>query len=383
MSDKGLLYICIITNFVLERHWRTLKYVILKRKRKMRMDDLMKNLMIHLPDFMATKHGEKEEERIKDEILDEIIGRVKRGSELIKEATNYTVKVRTDKEIMCRFRNGECRKSHQVGCSESLCGYFVGICKGVGKCSCPDGPLLCKHLHGVVLLSGRCVEDWGLRMDSRKDVTEVLPGTPQSFAPYRDSDETPHEDGATYDPADFSLDGGQEEDHEDEELKATSKEFEGKLNSCYSSALCILQEAKDKLPAKVYDKLKSNTNAQCKELLYYGDPNQRKRIQTPKTRYPVKYSSTSPPVHGRGSRSPRTRISPELVASDGTSSSSSRSSMKYDDVAAFEKKKKKMKYDDEAAFEKKKKKKTKTVFTEKVLTRIILLKQYVTHMSSL
>jgi hypothetical protein len=122
----------------------------------MRMGDLMKNLMINLPDFMVTKQGEQPEGRIKDEILVQILRRIKRGVDLIKEETNYTVNIQTDDELLCRFRSSECRNSHEGDCRESDCSYFVAIDKGIGKCTCSDGPLLCKHLHGVVLLSGKC-----------------------------------------------------------------------------------------------------------------------------------------------------------------------------------------------------------------------------------
>jgi hypothetical protein len=37
-------------------------------------------------------------------------------------------------------------------------------------------PLLCKHLHGLILLMGKGIDYWQLRMDSIKGVSEKLKG---------------------------------------------------------------------------------------------------------------------------------------------------------------------------------------------------------------
>jgi hypothetical protein len=144
---------------VLERHWRTLKYVILKRKRKMRLDELMRKLLIELPAFIQEKQGEQPECRVKDKVLKKIMWRAQRGVDLLRDKSNYVEITHDDHEIMHRFRNDECRKKHEVKCRESACGYFVSISNCVAKCTCPDEPLLCKHLHGLMILSGKCYTD--------------------------------------------------------------------------------------------------------------------------------------------------------------------------------------------------------------------------------
>jgi len=137
----------------------------------------MEKLMIDIPDYVNTKQLELPAKRVHHKILKQILGRVRRGLDLIKDESNFNMEVKNDDELVYRFRSSDCRTKHDAKCSQSECRYFTILSKkeghGTATCTCPDDPLLCKHLQALVVLSGNSIKDWHLQMDSQKGVTET------------------------------------------------------------------------------------------------------------------------------------------------------------------------------------------------------------------
>ena len=169
--------------------------------------------MIDIPDYVNTKQLELPAKRVHHKILKQILGRVRRGLDLIKDESNFKMEVKNDDELVYRFRSSDCRTKHDAKCSQSECRYFTILSKkeghGTATCTCPDDPLLCKHLQALVVLSGSSIEDWHLQMDSQKGVTETNHANALSS---QDSESQDSESPQNWDhngdsAADFSLDG--------------------------------------------------------------------------------------------------------------------------------------------------------------------------------
>jgi len=232
---------------------------------------------------MTAKQEEEPEGRVKDKVLENVVRRAKSGVDLVKDETNYSEVKNSDKEIVYRFRNIDCRTNHEVECRELECGYYVTISKGMATCTCPDQqPMLCKHLHAVIILSRKCYSDWDLRIDSFKDVIEELPGKkPLSSALSKDSNESHNEDGASHDDGDFSQPGsdrGQDEGDENEKIKAKVSAARAKL----SAVLSVLQEAKEEFSIEEFERFRSMINPDIDEVRHYGNAFQGRRIQKSK-----------------------------------------------------------------------------------------------------
>ena len=171
-------YLIVNLFFILERFWRFLKYDVLKGFNNRRIDELILTLLSTLSTRLQEERKAMCFKPVAPKLLKLITDRIRRGNRLLANESNYQVilNVPADAEgigeIHVYFRNSECRVNHDAACKEVMCSYNVRVAHRLATCTCPSEPILCKHIHAAIILSGFKTEQWGLRLDSLKNEFE-------------------------------------------------------------------------------------------------------------------------------------------------------------------------------------------------------------------